>query len=147
MSFAELFLRIGCGLVGWLLIYAHALTLAVVPQADCSQELFSTTLLFAAFAGVAAGLLLAALPWRGTLRWLALPVVPLWMLGGATAVGLADSIGSFAPTLCAILEGGGHEVGERASWERVWVPAQCGAILVCAVSAARYWVGSDADAS
>ncbi|MEM7411676.1 MAG: hypothetical protein AAF430_15710 [Myxococcota bacterium] len=146
MSFAELFLRIGCGLVGWLLIYAHALLLAVVPQADCSRELFSTTLLFAVFALVAAGLLQGSLHWRSALRWCLVPVVPLWLLGLGVAFGLWETAAATAPTLCDALAGN-TEVTERAGWERAWVPAQLGAILACAVSGARYWTTPDAKAA
>ncbi len=38
MRFSEVLLRLGCHLVGWLIIYSHCIWLAVIPQIACGPE-------------------------------------------------------------------------------------------------------------
>ena len=137
---AEVILRLSTGLVGWLLLFAHGLLLAVVPEADCSPELWRTTALFAGFAVVAALLLPAALRWRDSLRWLAVPACLLWLYGLFVSAGLFSGSTLGAVSLCASLAGM-QDPTSSAGWERAWAPLQIGAILFAAVQASRYWRG------
>ena len=53
MSFAEIILRVGASIGGWLTFIGHALTLSVLRQAACdpaSDELWRGTLLFGVLA-------------------------------------------------------------------------------------------------
>ena len=85
---------------------------------------------------LAAVLLPAALRWRASLRWLAMPAAALWIYGLYVAAGLfaGSTIGGAA--FCDSL------LGERSAtaalgWERAWAPLQIVAILLCAAQAAR----------
>jgi hypothetical protein len=134
---AEIILRLGCALVGWLLLFAHGILLGVVPVADCTPELWRATLLFALLGGLAAAILPVGLPWRATLRWLALPALPLLGAGALLAVRLWDGVSGAA--LCDVLA----EAEEPLSgepWQRAWAPIQLAVTLACAVQALRFWL-------
>lgn len=138
MSLAEVFLRVGSAMVGWLLVYAHALLLAVVPRSDCSAELWRVSALFALLALVASLLLRAGLPWRGMLRWLALPAALLWAIGGPTVVALFGPVTLDGVGLCSALLGAPDAL-PAAGWERAWPPLQALAIVLAAARALGYW--------
>lgn len=140
LPLAEVILRLACGLVGWLLLFAHGLLLAVVPEADCSPELWRTTALFAGFAVVAALLLPAALRWRASLRWLAVPAGGLWLYGLFVSAGLLSGSTLGNASLCASLVDL-QDPALSSSWERAWAPLQLVAIFFAASQAARYWRG------
>ncbi len=38
MRFSEVLLRLGCHLVGWLIIYSHCIWLGLIPQIGCGPE-------------------------------------------------------------------------------------------------------------
>lgn len=141
---AELFLRLGCALVGWLLAYAYGILLAIVPAADCSPALWRTTLLFAGLGAVAIGLLPLGLHWRASLRWLSLPALPLFAYGVWVAFMLWDAVGGAA--LCDVHAGvTGAMSGDP--WQRAWPPIQIGVSLACAFQCARFWRPADSDVS
>jgi hypothetical protein len=137
-TLAELILRMSCGLVAWLLVFCHGLLLAVVPQADCSPELWRTTLLFAAFGLIAALLLPVALPWRASLRWLALPCAPLWVYGAYVSAGLLEPATIEGVALCDALTNAPNPAA-AAIWQRAWAPVQIATLVLCVVQGLRYW--------
>lgn len=136
---SDLLLRVACGLVGWLLVFAHGLLLAVVPVATCNRELFATTLVFAGFAAVSAAWLLpAALRWRAQLRWCALPAAALWAWAGWTGWPLLTETSLGGMDACQVLAG--SDAGDRASaLERLWAPVQLLVLGACGRQALRYW--------
>jgi hypothetical protein len=144
MSFAEIILRIGASIGGWLVFLGLCLTLAVIPEADCdplSDQLWRGTLLFALLAGV--GLVFAGqgLAWRAAIRWVALPsgalaVYCLWIVMpaiGATSLG-RESLCAIAGTSAAAI--GGHAA---STIERIWPIALSGVLLAGLGQATRYW--------
>ena len=135
-------LRLGCGLVGWLLVFAHALLIAVIPAADCSRELWGVSLLFAGLALVGSLLLAGGLGWRSQLRWCALPAAALWLRGLWIVIGLAPASLAGAE-LCAALAGA-PSPEPAPVWQRAWAPVQLAAIAACAFGAWRYWRPEDA---
>ena len=137
-------LRLGCGLVGWLLVFSHALLLAVIPRADCSTELWSTSLLFAALAIVAAlWLLPAGLSFRSHLRWASLPAAAMWLYGVSVAAPLLAPGSGAGVELCAALAGDGVGAQTAPAWQRAWAPVQLAAMAGCAGQALRYWKPAD----
>jgi len=145
---AEIILKLGCGLVGWLLVFSHGLVLAVTPAADCSTELWRASLIFAVGAGVAALFLLpAALPWAGHLRWCALPAAGLWIAGAWLAAPLVATTTFGGQELCAALAGMPTAEPGAPPWQRAWPPVQFAAIAGCAWQALRYWRRDDAEAA
>jgi len=141
---AEIFLRLGCALVAWLLAYAHGILLAVVPVADCSPALWRTTLLFAGLGAMAAALLPLGLRWRDSLRWLSVPAVPLLGYGAWVALTLWDGVGG--ASLCDV-RSGAESAGPGEPWERVWAPIQLVVSVACAAQCARFWWKPSEDAA
>ena len=90
LSFASLFLRLGCTLVGFMVLFGHLLWLSILPRIDCAtsgHELWSALMLMAAPSLFFAALLLASRPITavtGGLKWLCVPLllmVPLALIG------------------------------------------------------------------
>ena len=140
MSFAEVFLRLGCALVAWLVSYAHCVWLAVLPMVDCTQvgiEPWRATL----FAAVPSAIFAALLPIgrtvpgvASTLRWFALPLVVLWPL----------AVRGVLPVLADATWNGLHWCGEARGelapvWLRVWAPLQLGVLCGIAAGAVVAW--------
>ncbi|MEZ4292614.1 MAG: hypothetical protein R3E53_19580 [Myxococcota bacterium] len=149
MSFAEIILRVGASIGGWLTFIGHALTLSVLRQAACdpaSDELWRGTLLFGVLA--IAGLLFVGrgLPWRSAIRWLALPALALalhagWQIGAAFGATTLDGA-----SLCTWA---GSQANDAAfvhaatatSLERIWPPFQLAVLAFGVVQAIRFWLG------
>ncbi len=139
MSFAEAISRLVSAVAGWLVVYAHCLTLAVAPLADCVQA-GSDPFLAATFTGAAALLFSMLIPLGRSvpgvgpaLRWLALPGV-LFGLLALRAIAPSWSDATFeGANLCRGLE-------ERApGWHAAWVPFQFVTLLGVVVAAYRVW--------
>jgi len=138
---SEIFLRLACGLVGWLLVLSHGLLLAVVPVASCNRELFATTLVFAGFAAISAVWLLpAALRFREHLRWSALPAVGLWAWAAWSAWPLLTATTLAGLDACQALAGApSGEARPATLLERAWAPLQLLVVAACGRQALRYW--------
>jgi hypothetical protein len=148
MTLAEIVLRIGGGLGGWLLFIAHALVIAVVPRADCdpaSDEMWIGTLALAAVTVGAVPLLELGmgLPSRESTRWLAVLALPL---AGLAAVGVAPAlVGTTLDggPLCAIAGAlpANPELAARSATgvQRIWPMAQLLVLAACSAQAFRYW--------
>lgn len=121
-------MRLGCNLVGWMIIYSHCIWLAVIPQIGCGSEgdeLFRLSLAFSPVAIGAALLLKLAhkLPTvMGYLKWMALPLillVPLAVSPVLTALEVATLGGTgFCESVAA------------SGWQRAWAPIQIITLLV-----------------
>lgn len=147
MTFAEIILRIGGAVGGWLIFAGHCLTLAVLPQADCdpgSEELWRGTLLFAAASAVGLIFVGRGLQWAHSLRWLGAASVALALLAGyAVFPGLASTTFG-AESLCAIADRSLASLdGLRASGvERSWPVLQLLVLGFGVAQAARTWLVS-----
>lgn len=140
MRLAEVFLRIGSTLTGWLMVYAHCLWLAVLPQAPCGAETGDPYAATLGLAIPAVGLAFLLPVGRRTpgigdiLRWFGLPLVILLPLA-ARAVWDAMGRATFeSGSLCA------QTTMAPAGWEPWWAPLQLavlGVIAGAAIFAAR----------
>jgi hypothetical protein len=147
MSFAEIILRIGASIGGWLIFLGLCLTLSVLPQADCdprSDELWRGTLLFAFVGGL--GLLFVArgLEWSRSLRWFALPAAAFALYAAVgISPALVDTTVGGEP-LCAIAQPtvSTLEGFEASVLERVWPVAQIAVLVFGVAQALRYWRAS-----
>lgn len=151
MTFAEIILRIGTAIGGWLIFLGHTLTLSVIAQADCdpaSDELWRGTLLFALVSAI--GLFFAGrgLQWARSLRWVALPAIVLALLATRTVVPglLTTTLGD--ASLCDIAVAtapvaAGHV---PTSIERLWPVVQTLVLIFGVVQGVRYWRAASAAA-
>jgi len=141
LAFANVFLRLGCTLVGFMVVFGHLLWLWILPQIDCAVDghafwyalfwMSIPTLIFAA-------LLLASRPLTsvvGGLKWLCIPVIgllPLALLG-------------VWPTLQATTFGGAaicphpDNYNPSMTWQIMWGPLQLIVLSAIGVQAIRYW--------
>jgi hypothetical protein len=140
-SFAEVFLRLGCTLVAFMVLIGHLLWLSILPRIDCSTD--GASLWFALFGlapltFVLALLLLTSRPLTSVvsmLKWGCLPVgllVPMALLGTL-------------PTFSATTLGGAPicpDISAQALpvWQQVWGPVQLGLIALIAIQTLRYWM-------
>ena len=148
MSFAEIVLRIGTSIAGWLIFIALGLTLAVIPDATCdpgSDEIWRGTLLFGLLSGLSLLFVGRGLPWRESIRWLSVPAMGLAVyaafgilpavvgttLGGESLCAIADSTAS-AAELAAI---------EATGIERIWPILQLSVLAIGTMQGVRYWTG------
>lgn len=139
---AELFFRLGSALVGWLVIYAHLLMIAVIPRSTCSPDnpgLWQPTLI--TWLLTAAAILLVRLgePFRDTIRWLTIPLAPLWLAAAWALLPYLVSATVGGAHVCTVLN---PDFGAPAAlWHRLWAPVQTAALTVIAWAALRYWRG------
>ena len=136
MRLGEAVLAIAGGAGGWLVTIALALTLAVVPSADCApgdDALWSGTAVFGVVGALGAWLAGVGVRQRASLRWLALTALPLvafdlaWIAPAIASTSLGDA------SLCARSE------LAPSAWERAWPPIQTLALLAALAQAWRYW--------
>ena len=132
---AETLLRLGCSLVGWMVVYAHCIWLATLRVVGCEADgdelwrlllgFMPFTLGFAFLLGAVARLSEVA----RTLRWLALPLVALVPLA-AVPVYQAVSASTF----------GGQPICLPATdWHAWWGPLQAATLGVVGWRAYRAW--------
>lgn len=149
MSFAEIILRIGSAVGGWLIFLAHALTLAVLGQADCdtaSDTLWRGTLVLGGLSGLALVMVGGGLRWSRGLRWLALPAAGLAILAVAAILPALTATTLSGDPLCGTL-GTPITPPERAASlplvasaiERGWPPFQLTVLALGLVQAFRTW--------
>ena len=146
MSFAEIFLRIGGGIGGFIIFFAHALIIAVIRQADCnpaSDEMWKGTLFLATLGAGGALALGLGLQWRDSLKWFALGAVPLAAYAVLGVVPGLVSTTFGGASLCAIAETlpAGVELADHPATtvQRVWPVVQLIVLSVGALQALRYW--------
>jgi len=144
VRFAEVFLRLGCSLVGWMMLYAHAVWLAALHRIGCGPdggEMHALLLGIAPMAAAMSFLPRLTRPFtdiQSILRWLALPLALLLPFE-------LYNIWSVA----AIVHGAGAGIcGESppVSWHYWWTPAQVGALSICWANVLTVWLNSTRDA-
>ncbi len=143
LSFAEIILRIGTAIGGWLIFIGHALIIAVLPQADCdptSDQLWRGTLFFGVLSGLALFFVGRGLEWSRALRffavpagllalyatWQILPAIPTTTIGGASLCAIAQPTSPIG------------DVG-ATPLEQVWPVAQLVVFALGSVQSLRYW--------
>ena len=132
-----MFLRLGLALVAWMLLYTHALWLAVLRVVGCGPDgdelhqllLGISILTLGAAAAIHATRHMPEV--QGMLRWLAIPLALLlpWMAVSIWQVFATVNLG--ASSICAEQSPGW--------WQLLWAPAQLMVIAVVAWSAFRQW--------
>lgn len=137
MRFAEVFLRLGCALVAWMMLYAHFVWLAALGGIGCGpdgDELHRVLLALVPVAIGCAFLLRVTRPFEEIhriLRWLGLPLAALMLAGTYQAVAISRSIYATGLGICSTNEAG--------VWHWLWGPAQLLAIVIAAVMIVHVW--------
>jgi ribose/xylose/arabinose/galactoside ABC-type transport system permease subunit len=146
MSFAEIILRIGTAIGGWLIFIGYALVLAVLDQADCdprSDELWRGTLLFAALGALALVFVGRGLEWSQSIRWFGIPAILLAALAASHIVPAFLDTTLNGQSLCSMAgrtpEGVDLAGLQASAIERVWPPSQLAVLLFGVIQAIRYW--------
>ena len=138
MRFSEIFLRLGCSLVGWMVVIAYFLWLAVAGKIGCGEEAneLHRLLLFAAPAAAAFALLTQStrpMPdVHGVLRWIAILPVLLLPFALVSVWGIARVLYFDGETVCA----GASFAGLMSFWPVVQIIA----IALCMRSFAQMWL-------
>lgn len=134
MRLAEVFLRIGSTLTGWLMAYAHCLWLAVLPQAPCGGEAgdpYAATLGLAIPAFALAFVIPVGRRTPGIgdlLRWFGAPLIVLIPLAARPVFGAMQRATFEGAPLCL------HATSASvASWEPLWAPVQL--VVLCVIAA------------
>ena len=123
-SLAEVVLRVGAGVGGWVIAFAYGLVLASLPIGACTfegDETFRGASVFGLIAALTAVLLGLSMPWKQSLRWM------------ATVAGLMLLVGGYRlePFLTAATLDGAHLCRDLASapaelavswWHPYWAP-------------------------
>ncbi|MDH3339114.1 MAG: hypothetical protein OER22_12375 [Gammaproteobacteria bacterium] len=137
MQFAEVFLRLGCSLVAWMVLYAHFLWLAALYAMGCGpdgDEMHRLLLGLAPFTCGFAFLLRVTRPFaeiHSILRWLGAPLLLLlpfavrsvWHVFQAVNINSSAICTSDAPT----------------TWQSLWAPVQLITALLVAYMVVRVW--------
>jgi hypothetical protein len=137
MRFAEVFLRLGCALVAWMMLYAHFVWLAALRSVGCGpdgDELHRLLLLLVPATVGFALLLRVTRPLQEIhriLRWLGLPLAALMLAGGFQVFAISRSIYATGLAICS--------TSDAAGWHQFWGVAQLLAIVVSALMIVRVW--------
>ena len=137
MRFAEVFLRLGCSLVGWMLVFTFVVWLAALHAMGCGpdgDEMHKLLLGFAPVAGGCAFMLRMTRPFpdiHRMLSWLGAPLLLLlpFVLRNIWSVFSRSSIEGLA--ICTD--------ASPATWQQIWAPVQLIAILLIALLVLAVW--------
>ena len=144
MSFAEIILRIGASIGGWLIFIGLCLTLSVIPEADCdphSDELWRGTLFFAFLSALGLLFVSRGLQWSHAIRWFALPSAGLALYAAIGIVPALAGTSIAGGPLCAIASPSASSLAgfEASPLERVWPVIQLAVLAGGVGQALRYW--------
>lgn len=137
MGLAEVFLRLGCALVGWMMLYAHILWLAALYAIGCGpdgDEIHRLLLGLAPFTVGFAYLLRLTRPFteiHSMLRWLTVPLLLLLPFAARSLWQVFRSVNMDATAICAS--------ATPASWQILWVPIQSLTLLLVAYMIVHLW--------
>lgn len=142
MRFAEVVLRAGAGIVGFMVGFAQCLLLMLVPGISC--EIPGNDPFFASFVlGIPLAVLLAVMGWgrtmRSSLRWVALPFGALVPLAALAIFPYLGADGASAIHACSI-NAAPSQTAPLALWQRVWAPFQLILLAVLGLQCIRYWL-------
>lgn len=154
MSFAEIILRIGVALGGWLIFIGNMLLVGVVRYADCepgNDEMWRGTLFFGVLSGAAVAASTLGIAWRKELKFLA-GVGALLILYALPVIGsglLSTTIGG--ESLCHIAGQTQQSVDVSALGptlvERAWPPVQLLVGLIGAIQTRRFFRADPEDST
>ncbi len=146
MSFAEIILRIGASIGGWLIFIGYALTLAVLREADCdpaSDQIWRGTLFFGLLSGLGLLFVGRGLAWRDSIRWFSIPACALALYSGFGLLPGIDATTVGGGSLCVIanspLTTAELAAIEASTLERIWTPLTIVVLVAGLVQGARYW--------
>ncbi len=128
MRFAEVFLRLGCSLVAWMMLYTHFVWLTALGNIGCGpdgDELHRVLLGLAPVTVGCAFLLRMTRPFmeiHRILRWLALPLAAFMLAGTYQAFLIARSVYATGLAICS--------TSDAAAWHQIWGPVQLLAVIV-----------------
>ncbi len=128
MRFAEVFLRLGAGLVAWMMLYAYLLWLAALHAMGCGpdgDEMHRLLLGLAPFACGSAYLLRVTEPFvevHRILRWLGVPLLLLLPFALRNIWYVLQAVNIGRTSICAI--------GPPPTWQLMWGPIQIFTLLV-----------------
>jgi hypothetical protein len=137
MTLIEVLLRLGCSIVAWLVVYTHCLWLATLYSVGCGSDGSEFWRLLLGFAPITLGftLLLGSanrIPAiRGTLAWLALPLLLLLPLA---VRGLWPTLRSATFNHSAICA-----EGAASLWHVAWAPVQIATLAAVGFMALRVY--------
>lgn len=142
MRIIEILLRLGCGLVAWMVIYAHFIWTAVLRTVGCGpdgDELYRLLLGMVPFTVVFAFLLRSTRPLteiHRILRWLGVPLL----------LPIALSIASIWTVLVRVNVGGAGLCTPElaATWNLWWAPVQILTLAVCLWAILQVWWSASA---
>ena len=137
MRFAEVFLRLGCSLVGWMLVFMYAVWLGALHAMGCGPDGDEMHKLLLGIAPVAAGgafMLRMTRPFpdiHRMLSWLGVPLLLLlpFILQNIWAVFSSTSIEGTA--ICSD--------SSPPMWQLIWAPAQMITTLLIAMLVVAVW--------
>jgi len=137
VGMAEVFLRLGCALVAWMMLYAHILWLAALYAIGCGpdgDEIHRLLLGLAPFTVGFAWLLRLTRPFteiHSMLRWLAVPLLLLLPFAARSLWQVFRLVNIDARAICASATPG--------TWQTLWVPIQLIALLLVAYMIVQVW--------
>jgi hypothetical protein len=137
MRFSEIFLRLGCALVAWMVLYAHFVWLAALGAVGCGpdgDELHRLLLGLVPFTIGFSFLLRMTRPFTDIhliLRWLGVPLAVLMTAGAYQVILISHSVYATGHGICS--------TSSAATWHQIWGPAQLLAIVVSASMIIRIW--------
>lgn len=137
MRFSEVFLRLGCSLVSWMVLYAHFLWLALVGRIGCGpdgDEVFRVLLGLVPLTVGLSFLLSTTRPLEEIhkiLRWLGAPLVLLLPFIVLSIWKTFNAVVLIGDKLCS--------TGTPQIWEQAWAPAQLIAISLALLMMLRMW--------
>lgn len=137
MRFAEVFLRLGCALVAWMMLYAHVLWLAALYAIGCGpdgDEMHRLLLGFVPFACGSALLLRVTRPFEeihSMLRWLGIPLLLLLPFTLRSIWNIFQTVNLNTAAICS------HET--PSTWQLLWAPLQLITLLLIAYMVMKVW--------
>ena len=145
MGFAEIFLRLGCALVAWMMLYTHFLWLAALYAMGCGpdgDEMHRLLLGLAPFTCGFAFLLRVTRPFgeiHSILRWLGVPLLLLVPFTLRSIWQVVQSVHLESIAICAS--------GTPGTWQLLWTPVQLITVLLVSYMIVRVWRSVTRDAS
>jgi hypothetical protein len=137
MRFAEVFLRLGCALVAWMLLYTFYLWLAATHNIGCgpdADEMHRVLLGLAPFSAIAAIALRVTRPFaeiHRMMRWLGVPLLLLLPFGLRTVWSVFKAVNVNGAGICVGID--------PANWQHYWAPVQLVALAVATYFVLRTW--------
>lgn len=145
MQFAEVFLRLGSGLVAWMMLYAHLLWLAALHAMGCGpdgDEMHNLLLVLAPITIGTAFVIRATRPLHdihGILRWLGIPLFLLMPFALRSTWDVFVRVNQESLAICG--------PGTPGGWQPYWAGLQVLTLTVVTYMVLNVFMSVKADAS